>query len=121
LDVAFDEEHFHQNARSGWPTTAPRAASPLVPATPAVGLPVSAGAPAAVRTAGRALMWASMDRRGLVKQHVCQRGDGSTTREIIECHRWGGRRSRGSAEKHHPQVPAVARLTVAPRGYSPIT
>src|SRR5207253_403174 len=56
LDVAFDEEHFHQNPRPGWLTPAPLAASPLVPAARAVGLPVSAGAPAAVRTAGRALM-----------------------------------------------------------------
>ena len=94
LDVAFDEEHFHQNARPGWPTTAPRAASPLVPATRAVGLSIPAGAPAAVRTLGLALMWASMGRRDLVKQRVCQRGDGSTTREIIECR---GRETSGTA------------------------
>jgi len=35
--------------------------------------------------------------------------------------RTGDVRNRASAEKHHPQVPVVARLTVAPRGYSPTT
>ena len=56
LDVAFDEEDFHQNVRPGRLIPAARAGSALVLPTRKVALSVSAGAPAAVRTARLALL-----------------------------------------------------------------